>query len=311
MKRIILLLLILSGYAHSMEKAHIWQAVTKETAQPQPQITPAPAPQPAPSAQLPARIEPRPRMKKEEANRKLSIKMLELKVYDKPITSADINEIKNLFNAGADANYRSTPDENPLFRIALDSGNVQIVQLFLDNGAHVNQIVRKGKTPLVYYLDQFVPNVRRLMGENYIFSREAQPDINIMAALIRHGADINATDAEGRTPLMMMALAAESEFVRVLLYNMPELLTPQLRKLRTESTSYFSLLPSELIAQSGQYLQGADPNIKDKAGKTALNYAIEGLEAVLNMQQRYIQNFDQIIARYEAIIELLEPITKK
>ena len=83
---------------------------------------------------------------------------------------------------------------------------------------------------------------------------------------------------------MITAGAGYIDIVKLLLEGASPIL-PQLQKLRRiESKSYLGLLPKELLTPIAQYIKPpnkADPNMKDIDGKTALNYAIKGLEEVL------------------------------
>jgi len=88
-----------------------------------------------------------------------------------------------LVQSGASVNSRSTEGKYPL-HYAASRGNITVARYLLANGARVNAInVEKGWTPL-----QFA-------------SRGTRPYPKMVALLLKHGADPNTTDKEGRTPL--------------------------------------------------------------------------------------------------------------
>lgn len=96
-------------------------------------------------------------------------------------------------------------------------------------------------------------------------------DAERISALVANGADVNATDANGRTALMIAASAGKTSVVDVLL-------TRGANPNVTDSKDGRTAL---IIATEGGHgdvarallSKGADPNLKDKAGETAMSRA--------------------------------------
>jgi len=84
---------------------------------------------------------------------------------------------KLLLDNDADINVRNQLEQTPL-RVALLAGRTQIAELFLKNGA------------------EFTPNQSLIA-----IARTGTYDRDVYNFLLKRGADLNATDAEGDTPL--------------------------------------------------------------------------------------------------------------
>ena len=95
-----------------------------------------------------------------------------------------------------------------------------LVKLLLDHGADVTlradgarktTFMDHGQTPLTIGASCFIARRRvtvaaeRGMSENYI-RKELEAPLEIVGNLIRHGASVNETDADGRPPLMMAVM---------------------------------------------------------------------------------------------------------
>jgi ankyrin repeat protein len=133
---------------------------------------------------------------------------------------------KYLIDKGADVNIRSAPGENetPLtlaargghMRIcallvaegadinatehsvgysalheAVDKGNINLIKLLISKGADVDLPARYGETPLHLIVNPTLP-----------LPKSEEPALEMMKVLIDAGADLNAVDHGGMTPLM-------------------------------------------------------------------------------------------------------------
>jgi ankyrin repeat protein len=109
----------------------------------------------------------------------------------------DIAEL--LLAKGADVNARLSDDWltrlTPL-HFAVESGDVRIVRLFIDNGAHINAPKTDGQTPL------------------HIACECGHKDV--VELLISKGADINAKDNKGKTALSLAKESGHTEIVELL-----------------------------------------------------------------------------------------------
>ena len=161
-----------------------------------------------------------------------------------------INAVREALDAGGDVNERDNSGWTPLMHAALEC-RAQIVKLLLDRGADARLRAKSarstsftdhGQSALTIAAGCFINRRRaelapeRGMSPAYIESERAAPR-TIVHDLLEHGADVAATDADGRTPLMMAAMQGWTGAVRELLDGKPSV------------------------------------NARDNAGRTAMDYA--------------------------------------
>ena len=87
--------------------------------------------------------------------------------------------------------------------LAADLGYVEVAELLIANGAHVNAKDEKGRTPLFETIT---------FRYSYHIPLDNQGQIHTAELLIAKGAEVNAKDSDGCTPLHM---AAECERMRL------------------------------------------------------------------------------------------------
>jgi ankyrin repeat protein len=134
---------------------------------------------------------------------------------------------------------------------AISTGNLFVVRTLLLLGADIEELDRKGQTPLVHA-------VRR--------EHEA-----IAKLLLEKGANLDVQDAEGRTPLLL-AIDREHEAILKLLLEKGANLEAQDAEGRTPLVL---AIQRSLLATVTLLLQkGADPVAQDAEGMTPLLYAI-------------------------------------
>jgi ankyrin repeat protein len=133
--------------------------------------------------------------------------------------AGDVKEVRALLEAGADVNLRDSMQNNP-FLYAGAEGMLEIVKLTAKAGADTRITNRYGGTALIpaahhghvevvnYLLEHTnvdVNHVNRLgwtaLLEAIVLSDGGPRHQKIVAALIRHGANVNLADGSGRTPL--------------------------------------------------------------------------------------------------------------
>jgi ankyrin repeat protein len=162
--------------------------------------------------------------------------------------------VKTLLDYGADVNVKTTRGATPL-HVAAYYGEAEIVEMLIKRGADVNArtfIERalgewslNACTPLHSTLTEWDP----LFGASARLTSEIKQEDLLRALyeciilLVKHGADVNARDAHGRTPLHYAV----------------------------NSASYFPDI-SKVLEVLLRY--GAHINVKDRDGNTPLHYAL-------------------------------------
>ena len=112
-------------------------------------------------------------------------------------------------------------------------GELPAVKKLLDEGADVNETDQCGKTALMIAAKQshwqIVPVLLERGADITLRSKElgftalswscqdTWKSVNIARELIKHGADVNETDAKGWTPLMKAVLSMNTDLVKLLL----------------------------------------------------------------------------------------------
>ncbi|HEU4713169.1 MAG TPA: ankyrin repeat domain-containing protein [Pyrinomonadaceae bacterium] len=185
---------------------------------------------------------------------------------------------KTLIAAGASVNVVSDPGQTPLM-MAVQRHYVDEVKMFLAAGASANAKDNQGRTALMYVKSELYD--------------DASPEL--VRVLLAAGADVNVVDNDGATPLILLTSQNFSEMaiVALLREGARTSINAQDQQGRTAlmiatQNGYAERLISHLLKA------GADPNKKDKAGRTALMYVIEC---------RVCGSEDQIAGRVRVLLE--------
>jgi len=157
------------------------------------------------------------------------------------------NTSKVLVKWGADPNLLPASMLSPL-RAAIQSGNLSLVQYLLSNGADPNQMTQWG-TAL---------HLAASLGAK-----------EILDEILRHGADLEALDSFGRTPLVHAVVEGRTDIVEVLLKRGA---SPNPGD-EVSSPLIFAILPGKTDIVRLLIAHGADPEWKGADGDTAIMLA--------------------------------------
>lgn len=162
---------------------------------------------------------------------------------------------------------------SPLHRAA-DAGDLKQVQALLASGFGVDARDADGETPL--YLACYLYCAENLNMDAKQYDDYLKRKLEVASLLISKGANINATDESGDTPLYSAVGSRDSaEFARLLLANGAN---AKLRGFREQS-----VLISPIIWRNSETLRlllqhGADASARDSIGRTPLGMALSYLE---------------------------------
>jgi len=122
--------------------------------------------------------------------------------------------IEILIKSGADVNFKFKNSASPFFRICAYSDDEDVVSLFLNHGADLNEVVSGGLTPLIAAINSVNVNTTELLlkrgaDPNFADEKKHSPlhyavwpgRMDLVRVLIKYGADVNFMSLRGGTPL--------------------------------------------------------------------------------------------------------------
>jgi ankyrin repeat protein len=215
---------------------------------------------------------------------------------DKP----DLDVVRLLVSWGIDVKAQNKNGEQALHLATNHPNQVHLLELLLELGADVNLIdnfgasafdwavMRMGAiTPETFLkhgsivgLETFAPSFSRSHSYTPDSDSESQSTHceQMIALFLKHGADINARDADGTTALHRATVHCDSPAVQLLLNQGADV---KISDHYGRSAHHYAAKSSERHKTLSLLLDsGADVNAIDKDGKPALYFAVERLDMV-------------------------------
>jgi len=186
----------------------------------------------------------------------------------------DVDQVKLLISNGADVNAKAEKEMTPL-HYAAKAGKMEMVQLLIKAGADVNAKDQNGLTPLVKTASR---NIAELLiakgtdidaGEGYwtaLHNAVRFRHRDTTELLIQNGANVNAKNNDGKTPVHYAVLLGSTEVIRMLLVAGADIDSISLN-IRSLILTGDVRVVNPLIAKSG------DVDAKDESGCTMLHFA--------------------------------------
>ncbi|KAF2903365.1 hypothetical protein ILUMI_02821, partial [Ignelater luminosus] len=216
-----------------------------------------------------------------------------------------IDMVKLLLSKGADINSKTTNGATPLI-LSSRQGHSNIVSFLLNQNADVQTKDSRGRSAL-YWATRggnketitLLINKEANLKANILCAASQYTDKNTIESLLSHGLDINSTDKEGKTPLHWASFSGRKDIVKLFLSKGAKINaedkggnTPLYWAIRTNHIQVVKLLltqskqtklPNNCLHVAAKYgnkdlislllLKGAQINLKDSHGMTALHHA--------------------------------------
>ena len=172
--------------------------------------------------------------------------------------------------------------------VAAAYGNLDILSFVLENGADINAAIStsaRGLTPLMlavqkyhsnavnYLLEQGADvNLQDKAGYTALHTAAACGNYNALRSLIYYGADVNARNRYNRTPLMLACQVVNKEAIHNFIDE------HDLEKIYVQRSLCHFICSNRNSFDAVTFLidQGADVNLQDNNGHSALHHAVDG-----------------------------------
>lgn len=219
--------------------------------------------------------------------------------------------VKILLNKGAFVDQKDQEGATPLI-IASRGDNFDMVKLLISKKANVNAQDRFGTTALMYaaqnnnieIANQLIIEGARVNAKNNIGTvalmyAAYHNNADVSKLLVNRGADVNSQDNKGATPLIIAAQNDCKDVVKFLL-DQPNI---KVNNVFCGNTALMYAVNNCNVFVVEQLMnKGADLNVKNKEGFTALSIAKEKLSEQLSDEQKQ--------SLYK-IIDILEKVKEK
>lgn len=204
-----------------------------------------------------------------------------------------------LIDAGADVNIASIKS-SPLIEAAKNN-RFKLVELLVDAGAEINATDNEGNTALIYSVQNDYKNLALFLlkaGADVncvLFYAVSNANVEITRELIKFGANVNCTDRQGKTALVY-CVQDDSKIVG--------LIEP------TRNPNNYSFLSDKKTVVQTLINAGADVNIIDYEGKTALIHAVENDDMNVSAKELITAATDLDFADYDGKTALIHAVEK-
>ncbi len=189
------------------------------------------------------------------------------------VKKGDINEVRRLISEEANVNAEDDDEKTPL-HFAAENGHEEVVKALLNKGANVNATDNKEETPFDLTTNEKIKTLLQNTAELLKVAKSG--DIQKVNSLINEGANVNATDQNGKTPLHWAAVKGHKEAVEALLGK--EGIDVNLADKKKDTPLHSVLKKDNIDINVLNALLGAEGinvNIKDELGKwTPLHWAV-------------------------------------
>jgi cytohesin len=198
-----------------------------------------------------------------------------------PLHVATTKEIAELLLAnGADVNAKdSVTGATPLHEMAI-YGQKEIVELLIAGGADVNANSDDDGTPLDWAIRHKHPEIADLLrkhgaksgAEDSIYVAVAVENIEAVKQHLAVGADVNAKDAGGGTPLLVAASRGHKEIVELLIAEGADV---NAKRTNGSTPLHYAALKGHKEIAELLIAEGANVNAKGTGSRTPLDLAIQ------------------------------------
>ncbi len=181
--------------------------------------------------------------------------------------------VKLLLDKKADPSTQAADGRTPLIH-AVNNEHFEVVDLLLARGADVNAAEKKGNTALIRAAQGCAPDEQELTGGKSSRPGHTKTCPKKMLALVKtllaKGANVNARNQEGFTPVLAAIANDQRDIAKVILEKKPDLSGTLARK-RTALMIAAAMGYTDIVKLMVE--AGADLKAKDYEGTTALQAA--------------------------------------